>query len=333
MNAINPHLPKVDLHRHLEGSLRLETVIDLARQNHLPLPAWDRAGLEPAVWIREPTGDILELLPKFDILRSIFVDYAACRRVAWECLEDAAAQGLDYVELRFSPLFMAEPHGLDPLGVASAVCEAWQDAQGKLPLTSRLVVILSRTYGPEACQVELQAALANRERGVVALDLAGDEARWPALLFEQHFRLAREAGLHATVHAGEFAGAESIRQAVELLHADRIGHAVRAADDPSVLDLLADRGIAIECCPTSNVLTCSVADYTSHPLPIFLARGLCATLNTDDPSLMGDLRLEDEYRVARDAMGLTDSQLDQIQRNSLRAAFLFESEKAVLFGS
>jgi adenosine deaminase len=195
------------------------------------------------------------------------------------------------------------------------------------------VVILSRTYGPDACQVELQAALANRERGVVALDLAGDEARWPASLFEQHFRQAREAGLRATVHAGEFAGAESVRQAVELLHADRIGHAVRAVEDASVMDLLAERGVAIECCPTSNVLTCSVADYASHPLPLFLAHELCVTLNTDDPSLMGDLRLEDEYRIARDAMGLSGGQLDQVQRNGVQAAFLPESEKARLLGS
>ena len=303
--ALSPRLPRVDLHRHLEGSLRLETVIELSRLHHLPLPAWTRAGLEPHVWIQEPTSDILVLLPRFNLLRSILVDYDACRRVAWECLEDASREGLHYVELRFSPLFMAEPHGLDPQGVTSAVCDAWQEASGGLPVESRLVVILSRTYGPEACQVELEAALACRDRGVVGLDLAGDEARHPAGQFTGHFRRAREAGLHLTAHAGEFAGAESVRETVLTLAPERLGHAVHAVDDLSVLELLVEQGVAVECCPTSNILTTAVPGYEAHPLPVFLDRGLCATLNTDDPALMGDLRLETEYRAARDAMGLT----------------------------
>ena len=327
---LNPHLPKTDLHRHLEGAVRLETVIELSLANGLPLPARDPAALAPYAWIQSPTADILQLLPKFDLLRQIFVDLDACRRVTWECLEDAAKEGLDYVELRFSPLFMAEPHGLDPFGVTAAVCEAWQEARGRLPVESRLVGILSRTYGPEACRVELEAVLAYRGRGIAGLDLAGDEARHPAVDFRQHFQRAREAGLHLTAHAGEFAGPESVRQTILELEPERIGHGVHAVEDPALLDFIAERGIAVECCPTSNLLTTAVAALSAHPLPLFLQRGICATLNTDDPALMGRLQLVDEYQAARDQMGLTQADLEQVQRNGLQAAFLDEGEKSSL---
>ncbi len=321
-SAINPSLPKVDLHRHLEGALRLQTIIEVSKKYNLPLPAWEPEMLQPEIWIQEPFDDFVKVFPRFNMARNIFVNYDICRRAAWECLEDAANQGLDYIELRFSPLYMAEPHALDPLSVASAVCEAWEQARTSLPIRSCLLGILSRTYGPEACEIELQAALGHRDRGIVGLDLAGDEARQPASLFIDQFRRARDAGLHITVHAGEFAGVESVRQAVDLLGTERLGHAVRAADDPALLDRIAERGIAIECCPTSNVLTCAVPDFASHPLPVFLNHGVRATLNTDDPSLMGDLLLEDEYRHARDDMGLTRAELDQIQRNGQAAAFI-----------
>ncbi len=328
----DPSLPLTDLHRHLEGSVRLSTVLALAQKHHLPLPAADLPSLQRRVWMRQPVDDIVQIFPTFDLLRCAFVDCAACRRFAWECLEDAAAQGVDYLELRFSPLFMAEPHGLDPLGVTAAVCEAWEESRGRLPLTARLLVILSRTYGAEACEAEVQAALAFRERGVVGVDLAGDEARHPAAEFEAQFRRMRAAGLHVSAHAGEFAGADSVRQTVELLGAERLGHAVHAADDPAVLDLLAERGVAIECCPTSNVFTSSVAGYAAHPLPLFLRHGLRATLNTDDPSLFGDITLAHEYDVAREAMGLSADQLRQVQANGLEAAFLTQAEKGALRG-
>jgi len=319
---LSPHLPRVDLHYHLEGAVRLETVLAISSQHKLPLPAGDVRGLEKAVFLDRPTPDILIIMPRFEILRQVFVDYDACQRVTWECLEDAAQQGLDYVEVRFSPLFMAEPHRLDPRSVTAAVCEAWQESCDRLPIQSRLIVILSRTYGPQACWTELECGLAYRSKGIAGLDLAGDEARHPAVQFRDHFRKAREAGLRLTAHAGEFAGAESVRQTVLELNPERLGHAVHAVDDPAVLDLLVERQIAIECCPTSNFFTGSIPDFASHPLPCFLERGLCATLNTDDPTLFGNLTLAEEYRRARDLIGLDAGQLAQVQNNSRKAAFL-----------
>jgi adenosine deaminase len=321
MIMLNPDYPRVDLHRHLEGCIRLETVLDINRTHPLGLPARDLAGLQQAVWMTHPIPDILEIMPRFDWLRTAFVDLDACRRVTHEVLVDAAAEGLDYAEIRFSPLFMAEPHHLDPLSVTSVVCEAWQEASRQLDFSSSLIVILSRTYGPQACEVELEAALQYAGQGISGLDLAGDEARHPAREFRPHFERARQAGLHLTAHAGEFAGAQSVWETVQELKPDRLGHAVRAADDGALLDLLAEKGIAVECCPTSNLLTASISNIRDHPLPVFLRSGICATLNTDDPSLFSNISLEHEYRLAAEEMGLSPEDLVLVQENGRKAAF------------
>ncbi len=328
----DPHIPLVDLHRHLDGALRLGTMLDLARQHHLSLPAGDVAGLRPYVQMSERQGSVADLLgvdSKFSLVQLVLADYDACRRVAWENLEDAVREGIDYVELRFSPAFMGERHGLDPMGVTSAICEAWEEARGRLPVQSQLIVIMSRTYGPEACLAELAAAIAHRDRGVVGVDLAGDEAGFPAHLFVDHYRRARGAGLRRTVHAGEFAGAESIRQAILELDAERIGHGVHAADDPAVMDLLAERHIPVESCPTSNVQFGVVPGYGAHPLPLFLRRGLCVTLNTDDPGI-GGIDLAHEYRIAREQLGLSEAEVRRLQENGVAAAFLSPAERAAL---
>jgi adenosine deaminase len=329
--ALNPELPVVDLHRHLEGAMRLTTVMDVCRKHGLDLPSWNLSDLQKAVWIDRPVSDIIQIFPRFDLLRQAFVDESVCRRVTIECLEDAVEEGLDYLELRFSPYFMAEPNNLSPMAVTAAVCEGWQESIQHLPITARLIVILTRTYGPELCSVEMDCALAYKYRGVAGIDLAGDEKRWPSHLFKQEFDRARDAGLFITAHAGEFAGADSIRETINVLHPQRLGHAVRAVDDPSLIDEIAKSGIAIECCPSSNFLTGSIPSLQDHPLPVFLKHGIKATINTDDPSFMGDLTIGQEYQKAMIVIGLTRSELDQIQRNGLDAAFIQPDEKQAIY--
>jgi len=189
-----------------------------------------------------------------------------------------------------------------------------------------LIGILSRTYGPDIAWKELEALLQHRDR-LVALDLAGDEANWPGSLFVKHVQRARDAGWQVTVHAGEVAGPESIWQAVRELGARRIGHGVRAIEDPALLDYLAEHQIGIESCLTSNVQTSVVPDYASHPLRTFLERGILATINTDDPGVSG-VDLRHEYEVAAPAAGLTAEQTHQAQRNALAIAFLSAEEKS-----
>lgn len=324
----NVSLPLVDLHRHLEGSMRLTTAIEICRNYNLNLPAWNLIDLQKFVWIDKPVSDIIQIFPRFDMLRQSFVNLDICQRITRECLEDADQEGLDHLELRFSPFFMAEMHNLSPVAVTEAVCDAWKNFTSPSGLSSRLIVILSRTYGPEVCKMEMECALSNTGNGVVGVDLAGDEKRWPADLFKEDFKRARDAGLFITAHAGEFSGPESIRETIDSLHPQRLGHAVRAMDDPGLMDEIAEKGIAIECCPTSNYLTATIPTLQDHPLPTFLKHGIKATLNTDDPSFMGGLTIQQEYQTAKTLMGLDQKELETVQLNGLSAAFLGEIEKS-----
>jgi adenosine deaminase len=322
--------PLVELHRHLDGNVRLETVLDLGRQHKVDLPAWTLEELRPYVQIVDREPSLLDFLAKFEMLCRVMVDYDAVRRIVRENVEDAVREGIDYIELRFSPRFMAERYGLDVFGVAEAACDALEEAR-ELTSKAKLIGIISRHYGPEAAWGELDAAIRLRDRGIVALDLAGDEANFPGDLFVDHFRKAREAGLHVIAHAGEAAGAESVRQAVLGLGAERIGHGIRSIEDPAVIDLLLERGIPLEVCPTSNVQTSTVPDLASHPLPALLARGLAVNLNTDDPSISG-IDLAHEYRVAEEALGLGEDDLRRLQENAVAAAFLTPEERGDLLG-
>jgi adenosine deaminase len=321
--------PLVELHRHLDGNVRIETVLDLAQQHGLDLPAWTVEELRPHVQITEREPSLVHFIAKFALLRRVMVDYDAVRRIVRENLEDAVREGIDAIELRFSPYFMGEEHGLDTFGVVEAACEALEEAKGRLPVRAKLIGIISRHYGPEIGQIELEAAIRFRDHGVVALDLAGDEAHYPGELFVRHFARAREAGLHVIAHAGEAAGPESVRQAVLELEAERIGHGIRAIEDPAVVDLLIERGIPLEVCPTSNLHTSTVPDYRSHPLPALLARGVAVTLNTDDPSISG-IDLPHEYRVAAEELGLAERDLRKMQETAFEAAFLTPEERRAL---
>ena len=325
---IDASFPLIDLHRHLDGNVRLETILELGRQHHLLLPAWDIAGLRPHVQVTEPQSSVMGFIAKFKWMMAVLVNYDACRRVAYENVEDARQEGIDYVELRFSPCFMAESHGLDPAGVVEAVADGVEAGARDFGVKVNLIGILSRTYGPEAAWKELRALLQHQEC-LVALDLAGDEANQPGDLFLDHLQQARDAGWQVTIHAGEFTGPESVWQAILDLRATRIGHAVRAIEDPALLDYMAERKIGIESSLTSNVQTSTVPDYASHPLRTFLERGLLATINTDDPGISG-IDLRHEYEVAAPAAGLTAEQSHLAQRNALTIAFLSAEEKDAL---
>jgi adenosine deaminase len=326
--GIDPHLPLIDLHRHLDGNVRLQTILDIGRAHNLPLPAWDIEGLKPHVQVSQVQPGVMEFISKFKWMTGILVNLDTCRRIAYENMEDASREGLDYVELRFSPWFMASAHNLDPAGIVEAVVDGVQTGERDFKVHANLIGIISRTYGVEIAHLEMQALFSQRKH-LIGLDLAGDETNWPAGLFEDHFYQARNAGWHIAVHAGESAGPESIWQALKKLGAQRIGHGVRAVDDPALMDFLRDRSIGIESNLTSNVQTSTVKDYASHPLKKFLEYGILATINTDDPGISA-IDINYEYRVAAPAAGLTPEMIRQAQRNALEVAFLTTDEKSRL---
>ena len=325
---IDPRIPLTDIHRHLDGNIRAQTILDLGRAFNIALPANTLETLRPHVQVMETEPDLVSFLNKLDWGVKVLATLDACRRVAQENVEDAAKAGIHYAELRFSPGYMAMTHNLPVEGVVEAVIDGIQAGCRAHNITVRLIGIMSRTFGEHACQQELNALLAHRDH-ITALDLAGDELGYPGPLFRTHFHRARDAGLHITVHAGEAAGAESIWQAIRELGAERIGHGVKAIEDRALMDYLAEHSIGIESCLTSNIQTSTVPSLAAHPLKTFLQHGILATINTDDPAVQG-IEIGHEYQVAAPAAGLSVQQMYTAQENGLKIAFLSEAEKAAI---
>jgi adenosine deaminase len=292
------------------------------------LPADSLEKLKKKVQIQLKTTDLLAFLEKMELGVSVLASEQTCFRIAYENIEDAKLAGLDYVELRFSPVFMAQAHNLPVDQVVDAVIAGCKAGTKKYGVPVNLIGILSRSYGEATCHQELQALLRAKD-DIVALDLAGDEKGFPAIRFKQHFKLARDAGWNITVHAGEADGPHSIRQAIDELGATRIGHSVAAREEPHLMDFMANNNISIECCLTSNFQTGACTNIADHPIKTFMERGIVVTLNTDDPGVSG-IEIADEYKLAREVVGLSAEQLAQIQLNGVEVAFAADSVKREL---
>ncbi|MGB9095363.1 adenosine deaminase [Erwinia sp.] len=322
---IDTQLPLTDIHRHLDGNIRAQTILDLGREFNLTLPATTLELLRPHVQVTQTEPDLVSFLNKLDWGVKVLGSLEACRRIAQENVEDAARAGIHYAELRFSPGYMAMTHNLPVAGVVEAVIEGVRAGCKQHNIDVRLIGIMSRTFGEEACLRELEGLLAHRD-GITALDLAGDELGFPGSQFLSHFNRARDAGFRITVHAGEAAGPESIWQAIRELGAERIGHGVKAVEDPALMDFLAAHKIGVESCLTSNIQTSTVASLAQHPLAKFLDHGILATINTDDPAVQG-IELPYEYEIAAPQAGLSLAQMRTAQENGLKIAFLTDAEK------
>ena len=317
-------IPTVDLHRHLEGNINTTTICQLAQEFGVDLPSYEPNELAKHCQIQDKTSDLLAFLAKLDYGVSVLGNEIACERVAFENVKDAFEQGIDYVELRFSPNYMAKAFSLDLDKVVDAVISGIKKAQREYPIIVNLIGILSRSYGVKECDDELNAIL-NHKSKITALDLAGDELGFPASLFKEHFSKARAVGLEITVHAGEADGSQSIWQAIEYLGASRIGHGVAAKDDNKLLDYMRLNNIGIESCITSNYQTGTYTDTKNHPIAHFLASGVSVSLNTDDPGV-SNIDIEHEYKVAREVVGLTQVQLIEIKKMGLAQAFASHSQ-------
>ncbi len=317
-------LPKVELHLHLEGSVQPETLHELSRSK-------GRLEKETRDWISERTGqrfryrnfqDFLQAFKLVTLLLETPSDYAMATT---RLIEGLANQNVKYAEVIFAAgvvLWKKQP--LEAIFEAAA--SAARAAQQVFGVRVQWIFDAIRHFGVEHTREVLHWAERLRPQGVVALGIGGDETRGPAELFTEVFREARDMGLHVVAHAGEACGPDSVRNAVELLGAERIGHGLTAARDPAVLELLRDRQIPLEACPTSNVATGVLARIEDHPLPRFLDAGLVVTLNTDDPAMFGT-DLVNEYLLVARTFGLRREQILELGQNAIRAAFLSEEEK------
>ena len=308
-------LPKVELHRHLEGSLRINTMMEISRTYNLGL--LDTDNLRPLVQVfgDDPLTS-KNFLSKFQVLRKFYTSPQVIQRVAWEAVADAAADGVIYMELRFTPVALGRAEGF-PLGeVMDWVIEATQKADRKFGSITSLITSVNRHESVDLAAEVIALAADRIDDGIVGVDLAGDETQFPSSPFQGVFSEAQEAGLHVTIHAGEWGGAGNVASAITLLEAERIGHGVRVLEDPAVVALARERGTTFEVCITSNVHSGVVPSLEAHPLKDMLAEGLNVTLNTDDPSI-SQISLSDEYRLAIEEMNIP---LETLQERDLAAA-------------
>ncbi len=319
-------LPKIDLHRHLEGSLRLDTLADIAIEHGIDLPSYDIEKLRPYVQVTDDPPDFHRFLEKFKLLRHFYTSREAVQRIAREAVLDAAADNISYLELRFNPVALARTQDFVLSDVVEWVIEAVDKTQQEVGIRTCLLLQIGRNEPLAVAEEIVELALTFHGPLIRGIDLAGDEVNYPAQPFKPLFRKARDAGLGITVHAGEATGAESVRVAIEELHAQRIGHDIHAVESSQVVRLVYDCKVALEVCPTSNFQTGAIPRITLHPLLDLFSLRLPVTLNTDDPSV-SDTTLSDEYVVAVRAIGLPKEMIYRALRNSVEAAFIPEKER------
>ena len=311
-------IPKAELHCHLDGSLRPETLLELARERDVTLPV--STPQELANWMRvDDARNLEDYLARFDVTLSVMQDVSAIERIARELVIDASADGVRYIEIRFCPT-LSTRGGLTADDVMHAIVRGADEGERESGTVARHIVCALRTF-PESSAMEM-AELAVAHRGpVVSFDLAGGEAGHPASRFGGAFDFARNNDLAVTVHAGEGAGAESIREAVHRCGADRIGHGTRLFEDPSLFEYVVDRQIPLEVCPTSNVQTRVSRTFAEHPLAQYVAAGAVVTLNTDN-RMMSGVTLTDEYVRCAEHLGFDHHMLAALAVQSFEAAFL-----------
>jgi adenosine deaminase len=315
-------LPKAELHVHLEGTAPPQLVRRIAARNELEVPDGVFATPERFAW-----RDFLDFLNTYDLAASVIRTTEDYGQITAEYLGSCAAEGAIYVELTASPDH-ARVVGLSAEEMVAGIAAGIDAARAAHGIEARILLVAIRNYGPEAALRIVSDAVARRHPYVVGLNLAGDEAGYPPAPFAGAYAAAADAGLGCTVHAGEWAGADSVRAALEL-PVTRISHGVRAAEDPALVDELARRGIVLECCPTSNVALGVYPSFDAHPLPALRAAGVRVTLGSDDPPYFG-ASVGGEYAVARERFGLGDAELRELTRTAIDASFAEPELRAAL---
>jgi adenosine deaminase len=312
-------LPKAELHCHLDGSLRPETLLALAAERGLTLPA-STAPEVARFMVAADSRDLEEYLRRFEITLAVMQDVEALERIAYELLLDAAAEGVRYLEMRYAPVLNTRD-GMRMHDAVEATLRGVARAQQATAIVGRVILCGIRTMPPAVSLETAEVAVTYKELGVVGFDLAGAERANAAAVHAEAFAYARGHELACTVHAGEADGADSLRQAVHLCGAHRLGHATRLAEDPSLARYVNDRRIALEICLTSNVQTRAVADYAAHPARRYFEDGHEIVFCTDN-RMMSGVTLTDEYQAAAEHLGFSLEELALVALNGFRAAFL-----------
>ncbi|MBN1146940.1 MAG: adenosine deaminase [Anaerolineales bacterium] len=317
-------IPKAELHVHLEGAIRPAILLQLAERNGLPLPARNAAELQDFYRYR----DFAHFIRVYESIIACLRTEDDYRLIAYEFGAECARLNVRYAEVTFTIETNMRLNGLPWETILENLNSGREQARREFGVEVRWIFDIVRNL-PQTQEMVLEIALAARERGCVALGLGGSEADFPGQLFEDTFERARRACLPRVPHAGENAGPDSVWQALDGLHANRLQHGVRAAEDLALVRALAERQIACDICPTSNIRLGVYPDFEAHPLRQLWEAGVCITIGSDDPPMF-NTDLNQEYCTLVERFGFTASELEQVSLNGLRASLLPEAEKARL---
>ncbi len=321
-------MPKAELHRHLEGCVRIPTIIRTALRHNLKLPTFDAAELTKIVKLSGPMGSLAEVLRMFEIAQSVFVSYGAVQEITRQALEDAyKKENIRLLELRYSPDFMLKGKDLDWQKTLEVITAAARSFQRKYPVFTGIIVIASRSYGMDSVLKTIDFAVKNKAL-IAGFDFADDEINYPAALYTEAVKKLHAAGIPLTVHSGEEGGFGQVLDAINFLAPKRIGHGVKAMEDPSggTVALIKEKGITIETNPYSNYLTHAVERLEDHPLKKFIEAGVSVSISADDPEIL-DTDLNREYLLAVGKIGLSMADLAYANKCALAASFLPPEKK------
>jgi adenosine deaminase len=314
---------QAELHRHLDVSLRTETLLKLAQERGLEGKSTSVEAFREKFILKKPLKNLNEVLGQFTLFQKVLDRPDVLERVAFEAVEDCWQEGTFKVELRYSPHFVGEYSGLSPQESLEAFHTGLNQGLYQYPgMSAGLICIASRDYGPELVDETVEFYLKNMDR-FVGIDLAGNEDQFPCRLFEPSFKKARKKNARITIHAGEAVGPENIWEAIELLGAQRIGHGVSCIQDRKLMEVLKTQKICLEMCPTSNYLTQAVSSLENHPLPRILRAGVPVSINTDDPGIFG-VTLPQEIEICKKKMGMSQEEIDLCLSHGWTHSFVSE---------
>ena len=322
---------KTDIHCHLEACFRHETLIEIGDRVGLPVPR-DTKTFQDNYLVADPKEDLEAMIGGFDRVRALWYDAQAIRRLTREAIEDAAAQNVKLLELRYSPDFIQNGRDISFDMIHDAILSGVADA--RVPVAVGLIGIVRRTLTIEQATSVVDFIVSNADT-FVGIDLADQEIGYPGAAFAKLFRGAKDAGLGVTVHAGEVSVLESrrnVRDAIEQMGATRIGHGLHIVNEPDLIELVVNNEVTLELCPTSNLLTGSIADINAHPFQQLIDKGVKTTINTDDPALF-NIDWNSEYDLVRTTLGLSDEQIGKCVENARHASFISDSDISKIWPS
>jgi adenosine deaminase len=318
-------IPKTEIHCHLEGAIRTQTIIDIAREYKLKLPAYEAGELDKHVKVFAQLRDLQAVLDAFAIFQNSITSSAVVERIAWELFEDCARQNIKLFEVRFSPDWAFHGHNLDWDESLEMLLRAKERAEREFDMAIGIIAISSRGMGAESCVKTVDWAIRNKQH-IQAVDLADGELFYPMNDFVKPILKAKDAGLKVTIHTGEDTPASYVWDTIHAFKPDRLGHGIHSIEDMKVVELIKERGITLEVNPWSNYLTNSVRTIEAHPLKKLFDLGVKVTINSDDPEVL-ETNVNNEYHIAHEILGMSMEDIATCNRYAFESSFIEESAR------